>query len=695
MRGILLRLGIVSAFAAAVAMAQPAAYTSVAKWRFRFDYKASKTAKSSDAEWSWQVTAKADFVLDTRRGRTEWYGHSNAQIDAKLTGSVKVGCPSTQTIEYKGPARRMEQPDAGLSLFREGYQIDMGNPWVTATDTYEFNCPGLGKAVETTQFNWNTIYTEMIPYPASGMTLSGTLKSSEYRAGLLAMVYVMELIDTEITYTITPEGEDDLRLEIDNTEQYQRWRPTATLSGDAGERLSLRAAVVSTTGQTPNVQVDQFIWQLADTSQEPGVAMNYPAESQDVRFDMELEAEGEGVVVSETRQRVERNIRGRGLSDTITVAPYDWGGWSELRVTAVLSDGRRLTGRLKGASQDHVKLPKRTGTSLIADVWKQEKGVSGPDSADNETSPMGDGNPGDGLTLYEEYRGFYENGEHIEGNPKKKDYFAVNEAGSTGAGGLALFQRRSGLAVHGKLWLDEVSQDLVINHNYSAAPHRVDQHAVLIRVDPNLKGAAEAVSRVDRPSTPKDFKHVGLPARMPSRPTASASASYASVTVAHELFHTVNVYHHGESDEAVHWSRGGDGRLYERAANGDETGPDPDSPPRAIRVFTEQGEEVTDRVRLGIRRLGRENGQHSGWENCVIRYDISDSYVSRANPNDRFVGFREVPGAGLCDTTEGASVNSPARTPQSRYGPAAPARGNCLGQILVNDAVTPPKRVLP
>ena len=97
-----------------------------------------------------------------------------------------------------------------------------------------------------------------------------------------------------------------------------------------------------------------------------------------------------------------------------------------------MSDGSKLVGHLEGdTAQEDIRLPLRSEQSLIADVWKQNHGVAGmADINDNESDPAGDGHPGDGLSLYEEYRGFIIDGQHVEGNPNKKDYFILNRAGA-------------------------------------------------------------------------------------------------------------------------------------------------------------------------------------------------------------------------------------------------------------------------
>jgi hypothetical protein len=85
-------------------------------------------------------------------------------------------------------------------------------------------------------------------------------------------------------------------------------------------------------------------------------------------------------------------------------------------------------------------------------------------------------------SLYEEYRGWVENGKHIEGDPKAKDFFVLNLIGADAKAGINLFEALSQLRVHSRLRRSEMSvAKRLMNANHRDAPHRVDQHGVWVK----------------------------------------------------------------------------------------------------------------------------------------------------------------------------------------------------------------------
>ena len=136
-------------------------------------------------------------------------------------------------------------------------------------------------------------------------------------------------------------------------------------------------------------------WRLVGTSREPGIAMNFPYKSDEKRPDMEIVAEDLTAPEDETAQAV--LFRSPSEPRTaVTVYPFDWGGWTTLRVIATLNDGRKIQGELKGVlgpgggPLKDIPVPACLSGSHIALDWVQDKcpGFHG-DKADDDKFPAG------------------------------------------------------------------------------------------------------------------------------------------------------------------------------------------------------------------------------------------------------------------------------------------------------------------
>lgn len=670
-------------------LAQPANILAVTKWRFQFTYTAQGSHKTESAEWEYNATAKGDFVLDTK-GRNRWTGTPATTVNFKVTGKTFLGnCTIEESFTFNGQVP--STPSGSLDLLPNGYFFDMGARTIlgTKTNVAPSPCPDVNNVSHDASATWGVIWTDRNQYPAQGTTLSGTLTKSDLNISVNAMGIALKPIDAKITYTLTPLDQDDLILELTPSSSYENWRPTASGDGDDGTNVSVTAELKRRDGGAPQqVKIATLLWELADTSRVPGVAINWPGlvpdSRPDLHFNEALSATSSVVrkPLDEEGQKLEITyIRADGLTDTVEVYPRDWGGWSTLKATAKLSNGQTITGRMKEANEDHVRIPNRDPNRVIAKVWLREQNAAGAaDNSDLDDVPLGDGNNGDGLTLYEEYRGFFANGQRVGSDPKVKDYFVVNYAGAIVEPGISHFQAISGLKVH-RLRPEEVDHERVVNSNTDGAPTTGPQHAVEIRTDESLDGVARAAGG---PSNPGGIRYVGVPAEWGEKDTASPFVSYFGAVVAHELMHSVNVYHHGEQDRKALWTRE-DGILSEELDGSMGL-------KREIKVFRESGEDITDRASTGTRWLGSYSGQHSGAENCVMRYDNAQAYASSVVLRNRYASFTEVVGVLLCNTSAGTGVNEEGRLPQSRYGPASPGRGACMNQILVNDKVNPPRR---
>ncbi|MDP3068664.1 MAG: hypothetical protein Q8N18_00165 [Opitutaceae bacterium] len=367
---------------------------------------------------------------------------------------------------------------------------------------------------------------------------------------------------------------DDYELEV-TIADYAKWRPRGTVAAPdkPGNNLTAKATVMRKGGGGPPAIVSSIQFALLDTSREPGVCLNWPLGAKDRNPDLKL-----GLpplcpgTLSKEDQRFEvtsplADEQGRPYA-LAQIDSYDFGGRSSLYVTCKLADGRELVGELKGESgepgQDLIRLPKMDGPGWIAEAWKKEKGVAGLGDDDDSEKVEDQEDNGDGYTLYEEYRGWVENGQHLEGDPKAKDFFVLNLIGADARPGIALFEQVSALRVHSKLRRSEMSQTArLMNGNRRDAPHRVDQHGVWVKTFTLAglgdTGAATPMTKRGVAGRPGITKGVGILARGDAQsafnkpynlPAQDAIFAYDRA-IAHELLHSVGVEHHGDGDEQL------------------------------------------------------------------------------------------------------------------------------------------------
>lgn len=524
-----------------------------------------------------------------------------------------------------------------------------------------------------------------VELPASGLELSGSIQFVDadyfYPAKWTA------------SWRLTPDVEEEVELIISSTDSYRDWRPQAGQDEDTeGNRLTLTASLRKKGGGPTARKASKITFQLLDVSAEPGVAINWPPQGKakggrDLKF---LKSNnGAPINPGSLTDSFAETLDGSYTRADITVSAFDWGAHGRLRVTALVG-GRTISGFLEDdPAQVEVRLPKSTPFSVIHEKWKTGRGLAArPDNDDDEIDPKGDldeyGHKGDGLTLYEEYRGFYENGKHLEGDPKKKDFFVRDVTGRHPAG-ISAFSRLTGLVVHGKLKAGELAPDNQINFNHgSNLLHLVDQHGVAIVVAQADVARATRLLDDDHLGTPGGYRFVQVP------PTWSQwiGQPYASMpyVIAHELLHTVSVYHHGDSDFRMDLSLDSSGnepviRGHLRRLN--------ETKEMKLEIRTEEGATVPfENLPHRNLKVGEFGGQHSGVWDCVMRYACASGYIrpTGADTGVFYWTHDEADGTALCDSKVGTGQNDPGLPyPKPRYGDASGSSGRCRNQICVND----------
>jgi len=420
--------------------------------------------------------------------------------------------------------------------------------------------------------------------------------------------------------------------------------------------------------------------ELVSVSEEKGVCLNAPVPKEaDQCRDLQLmneagheafdDVKGSGkCTLKEIYQQARTKAPERNY--TFRVFSRDFGSYGFLRSFANVNKKTSVDGKpiyisipVKKADVTHpqgrekkteyadnrVTIPLDIDENRIADGgWIAFGNVQEKDPADNkgddDGDPAGDGFRGDGITTYEEYRGFKVSARagivHQRTNVEVKDIFIRNENNLP----VTLYQDITDLDMHEITALQYNGDDQrYINFNFNPATHLRFEQRGLHLVDKGNHSSllGIAYSPTGRPTIPnfeEEIRIYSVKVRsavekvnkgVEEKDKITYTAKLAGV-VAHELLHGNNVCHHGEGDP-------------EQASSFDKV-----------------------------------NGLRSGNIDCVMRYDNVGTALSK---------IPERTGTILCTSAAGTGYNANGQ----RFGNAATLRGNCKEQIRISAAGGLPK----
>lgn len=161
-----------------------------------------------------------------------------------------------------------------------------------------------------------------------------------------------------------------------------------------------------------------FDLHLRDTTQYPGIAMNYPTTNADVNDDIDLGAGNQ----DQTQIAIPKN--GKPKVVQIPLYVHDYGGATTVEVTMPYRKTSYIARRRIPIDDDANGLPD-AGWKTAASGWITSTTLSA--STDTDATAVGPGAQpvqlGDGFSSYEEYRGFFVQGHHERLDPSKRDLF--------------------------------------------------------------------------------------------------------------------------------------------------------------------------------------------------------------------------------------------------------------------------------
>jgi hypothetical protein len=282
-----------------------------------------------------------------------------------------------------------------------------------------------------------------------------------------------------VTIEITYVAAESVFFDVDGV--YDRFSPVDDLpmlipgAGISGASLAPSEVLA---GQLVRVHVQTGVGvrgnittELPIVSHKPGIAMNYPVPG-DTSPD---------VVVLDPVVKVNAKT-----NDTVVrILIKDYAALATLKIT--------IPTGTKSTYSTFKAIPRDTNSNGLADAWHPtywttETGLKRGEDIDNEPIASGSFNPagilGDGLSNYQEYRGFVVAGFHVRTDPRKKDLFVLEDNRPELRDYLWVL-RRAPLNIH-ELWSpDEVKMEsdglrpLVVPNNDTS--DTLTQHAVRLR----------------------------------------------------------------------------------------------------------------------------------------------------------------------------------------------------------------------
>lgn len=473
-----------------------------------------------------------------------------------------------------------------------------------------------------------------------------------------------------VSYDLTQDGEAQTEVVMIPAKSYEMWQPQGgEKESEIGDFFDVRivAQEKGKPGSSPPVKVKKYKVELVDVSKEPGVCLNWPQSGvAKTEPDLKIDADNPYITLTD-KQGQKAETKEEGLEQfMVTVNSHDWGAYGKLQVTAELKDGSTVVGHVQGqASQYALALPKDENSNHIADWWEHwfENKSASPE-ADEEKRPLGDGDEGDSISAYEEYRGFRVQGKHERLSPEQKDIF-IYDKDNLGLGHYAAL----GLQAR-RVSRQEVKMEARDGNPWTVNPNHGTHTAGTVYALRLLRYAIGdgAVGETEGgPGVPAKITEV----RIDTARIAAAAGPYADAelksTIAHELGHATNIWHHGDG---LDYSIQGD--VICRKKDGTR------------KNFVCAGKECYE--------AAVQHGMYSGNDACIMRYNSTNFYEDAGGNCEWTRGGKKVlgrvfgydaPGTTYCESAKGTGVNDTSKKP-NKAGDAMGGRGECSYRFCVN-----------
>src|SRR5512145_694765 len=201
------------------------------------------------------------------------------------------------------------------------------------------------------------------------------------------------------------EKEDPLEVWVD-AEDYEDWVPEGNMDSPDKPGNSIKITAKLMEGGKPADPAKRkasIQFSFTKASREKGVCMNWPAQT-------EAKAEDDLQILQEKNKVLD--VKANSYAETfspvteteLVVSSFDYGAWGVLKIRALDQGGKELNIQVHGKAGSEMKIPLDEDDNHIADGWKPGESRGKARDWDGETVE-GQKADGDGITLYDEYRG--------------------------------------------------------------------------------------------------------------------------------------------------------------------------------------------------------------------------------------------------------------------------------------------------
>ncbi len=182
-------------------------------------------------------------------------------------------------------------------------------------------------------------------------------------------------------------------------------------------------------GTDEKCEAEEIKFNFLDVSKERGRYMNDKEKYDDMDDDLKFSDLNEGFTV--TGWSASKPLSGGSQTVQVLIVCNDYGAFGRLGATVKVK-GTWYTAEADGTPDPYITIPVDLNDNKIADSWEKQNNVYGkPGTWDEDPNPKGQKRPGDGMTNYEEYRGFTVSDgaggtEYRRMDPMQKEIFVID-----------------------------------------------------------------------------------------------------------------------------------------------------------------------------------------------------------------------------------------------------------------------------